>query len=53
MSSSFFLTRPVLAHYTADRGELLWRAGDLFEWIATGGLDVRIGGTAGKLILVP
>jgi NADPH:quinone reductase len=29
----------------ADSGELLWRAGDLFEWIAQGTLDVRIGGS--------
>jgi NADPH:quinone reductase len=42
---SLFLTRPTLAHYVADRGELLWRAGDLFEWIGQGTLDVRIGGT--------
>jgi NADPH:quinone reductase len=40
---SLFLTRPTLVHHTADRGELLWRAGDLFEWIAKGELDVRIG----------
>ena len=41
---SLFLTRPTLVHYVADRGDLLWRAGDLFEWIADGELDVRIGG---------
>ena len=41
---SLFLTRPTLVHYIADRAELLWRAGDLFEWIANGELDVRIGG---------
>ena len=40
---SLFLTRPTLVTYVADRGELLWRAGDLFEWIAKGELDVRIG----------
>jgi len=40
---SLFVTRPTLAHYIADRAELLWRAGDLFEWIAKGELDVRIG----------
>lgn len=44
-SGSIFLTRPTLVHYLRDRGELLWRAGDLFEWIAKGQLDVRIGGT--------
>jgi NADPH:quinone reductase len=41
---SLFITRPTLVHYIADRAELLWRAGDLFEWIAKGELDVRIGG---------
>jgi NADPH2:quinone reductase len=45
ISGSLFLTRPTLVHYAADRAELLWRAGDLFEWIAKGELDVRIGGT--------
>jgi NADPH:quinone reductase len=40
---SLYLTRPTLIHYISDRGELLWRAGDLFEWIAKGELDVRIG----------
>jgi len=39
---SLFLTRPTLAHYTADRDELLVRANDLFNWIAAGKLDVRI-----------
>ncbi len=42
---SLFLTRPTLAHYIADRNELLWRARDLFDWMAQGELDVRIGGT--------
>jgi NADPH:quinone reductase len=41
---SLYLTRPTLGSYAADRAELLWRAGDLFEWIAKGELDVRIGG---------
>ena len=40
---SLFLTRPTLGHYTASREELLGRAGELFEWIARGELDVRIG----------
>jgi NADPH:quinone reductase len=39
---SLFLTRPVLGHYTATREELLWRSGDLFRWLATGELTVRI-----------
>jgi len=40
---SLFLTRPTLAHYVATRDELLWRAGELFGWMAAGELDVRIG----------
>jgi NADPH2:quinone reductase len=40
---SLFLTRPSLAHYTATREELLWRAGEVFEWIAAGQLKLRIG----------
>jgi NADPH:quinone reductase len=40
---SLFLTRPTLVNYTADRNELLWRAGELFGWIAAGELAVRIG----------
>ncbi len=37
--------RGMLVHYATDRAELLWRARDLFDWIAKGELDVRIGGT--------
>ena len=39
---SIFLTRPFLAHYTADRAELLWRADEVFQWIAAGELHVHI-----------
>jgi NADPH2:quinone reductase len=39
---SLFLTRPSLAHYTADRDELLERAGELFNWTASGKLKLRI-----------
>ena len=39
---SLFLTRPFLAHYTADREEILGRANDLFKWMASGKLKVRI-----------
>ena len=42
-AGSLFLTRPTLAHYGVERGELLERSGDLFGWIAAGELDVRIG----------
>ncbi len=39
---SLFLTRPSLAHYAATREELLWRAGELFNWIKAGELKLRI-----------
>jgi NADPH2:quinone reductase len=39
---SLFLTRPSLAHYTLDRAELLQRSGDLFNWIASGKLKLRV-----------
>jgi NADPH2:quinone reductase len=39
---SLFLTRPYLGHYIADREELLERSGDLFQWMASGELQVRI-----------
>ena len=39
---SLYLTRPFLAHYTADRAELVGRMNDLFQWIAAGTLKVRI-----------
>jgi NADPH2:quinone reductase len=39
---SLFLTRPTLAHYTAARDELVWRAGDVLGWVRDGSLKVRI-----------
>ena len=39
---SLFVTRPGLAHHIADRQELLARAGDLFQWMAAGELQVSI-----------
>lgn len=39
---SIFLTRPFLGHHTADRAEILWRANDLFQWLAANELKVRI-----------
>jgi NADPH2:quinone reductase len=41
---SLFLTRPTLAHHIATREELLWRAREVFDQVADGGLSVRIGG---------
>ncbi|MGH8949263.1 MAG: quinone oxidoreductase family protein, partial [Acidimicrobiia bacterium] len=40
---SLFLTRPTMAHYLATRGELLSRCEDLFSWIQSDELVVRIG----------
>src|ERR687885_153504 len=40
-----FVTRPSLAHYTATREELLWRAESILSWIGNNALEVRIGGT--------
>src|SRR5215467_15022721 len=42
LKGSRFLTRPSLAHYAATREELLWRAGDVFNWIKAGELKLRI-----------
>ncbi len=39
---SLYLTRPTLGHYIADRDELLWRAGNMFQWIAADELKVRV-----------
>jgi len=39
---SLFLTRPSLPHYILNRAELLKRAGDLFNWTASGELKLRI-----------
>lgn len=41
-SGSLFVTRPMLTHYAADREELMERTDDLFQWIATGALKLRI-----------
>jgi NADPH:quinone reductase len=40
---SLFLTRPTLAHYIAARDDLLWRSREIFAWVATGALKLRIG----------
>jgi NADPH2:quinone reductase len=39
---SVSLTRPSLGHYVAKREELLWRAGDVLSWVASGKLDLHI-----------
>lgn len=39
---SLFLTRPTLFSYIANRENLEWRSGDVFNWIADGKLDLRL-----------
>jgi NADPH2:quinone reductase len=39
---SLYLTRPSLGHYVLTREELLWRAGDVLSWLASGKLKLRI-----------
>jgi NADPH2:quinone reductase len=42
VKGSLFLTRPGLGHYVLTRDELLWRAGDVLSWVASGKLKPRI-----------
>jgi NADPH2:quinone reductase len=42
---SLFLTRPSLAHHILTRDEILWRVGDLMNYVASGIVSVRVGGT--------
>ena len=42
---SLYVTRPVLSHYTLTREELEWRASDVLNWVNSGQINVRIGGT--------
>ena len=39
---SLYVTRPTLAHYTATRDELEWRANDVMQMIVRGDLKLRI-----------
>ncbi len=39
---SLYLTRPSLGHYLLNREELLWRAGDVLDQVASGHLKLRI-----------
>lgn len=45
MKGSLFLTRTGLGHHLLTREELLWRAGDVLDWVATGKITLRIGAT--------
>jgi NADPH:quinone reductase len=40
---SLYLTRPTLANYVQDRGELLRRTEELLGWVKAGSLRVKIG----------
>ena len=40
---SLFLTRPTLGHHIATREELVGRSDELFGWVASGKVNVRIG----------
>jgi NADPH:quinone reductase len=44
-AGSVFLTRPSLPHHLLTRGELEWRAGEIFDAISQGTLTIRIGAT--------
>ncbi|MGH3765480.1 MAG: quinone oxidoreductase family protein [Pseudonocardiaceae bacterium] len=43
-AGSVFLTRPKLADYVANREELAWRAGEVFDAIRNSSLRITIGG---------
>jgi len=40
---SLFFTRPTLGHYILSRDELLERSREVFAWVASGELSVRVG----------
>lgn len=44
-NGSLFLTRPTLGDYIGERVELMDRAQDLFQWIRSDALEVRVGAT--------
>jgi NADPH2:quinone reductase len=43
IKGSLFLTRPGLNQYMATRDELMSRMRDIFAWLASGKLKIRIG----------
>ncbi len=45
MAGSLYLTRPTLKDYVRTRSELERRSADVFGWVASGELKVRIGAT--------
>ena len=44
-AGSLFVTRPTLGDYVASPEERRWRAGELFDAVTAGTLDVRVGAT--------
>jgi NADPH:quinone reductase len=40
--ASLYMTRPTLAHYTATREELLERASEVFSWVKSGVIKIRM-----------
>lgn len=42
IGKSNFITRPKLLDYTSTREELLWRSGEVFNWVKDGKLNVSI-----------
>lgn len=45
IKGSLFLTRCSMVHYTLTRDELLQRANEVLDWVASGELKVRVGAT--------
>ena len=43
-AGSVFLTRPALVHFMRTAQEFSWRAGELFDAVATGAISVEVGG---------
>ncbi|OBB65465.1 quinone oxidoreductase [Mycobacterium sp. 852014-50255_SCH5639931] len=41
-AGSVYLTRPMLGHFTRSKQEFAWRAGELFDSIATGSISVTV-----------
>lgn len=42
IGKSAYVTRPKLLDYTVDREELVWRSGEVFQWLAEGKLKVTV-----------
>lgn len=42
IGKSAYVTRPKLLDYTATRDEMLWRSGEIFNWLKEGKLNVAV-----------